>query len=89
MATGKLYMARPGKIRFEYDPPSPILLLSDGYFLRYVDKDLKQVTHLWLRQHADWVFTRRRYQTQRKHNNYQVFPERQRFDYNSNKFRKT
>ena len=48
MATGKLYMARPGKIRFEYDPPSPILLLSDGYFLRYVDKDLEQVTHLWL-----------------------------------------
>ena len=48
MATGKLYLARPGKIRFEYDPPSPILLLSDGYFLRYVDKDLEQVTHLWL-----------------------------------------
>ena len=48
MATGKLYMVRPGKIRFEYDPPSPILLLSDGYFLRYVDKDLEQVTHLWL-----------------------------------------
>ena len=48
MATGKLYMARPGRIRFEYDPPSPILLLSDGYFLRYVDKDLEQVTHLWL-----------------------------------------
>ncbi|MDC0196519.1 outer membrane lipoprotein carrier protein LolA [Gammaproteobacteria bacterium] len=48
MATGKLYMARPGRIRFEYDPPSPILLVSDGYFLRYVDKDLKQVTHLWL-----------------------------------------
>ena len=48
VATGTLYLARPGKVRFEYDPPNPILLLSDGYFLRYVDKDLKQVTHMWL-----------------------------------------
>ena len=48
VATGKLLMQRPGKIRFEYDPPSPILLISDGYFLRYIDKDLEQVTHIWL-----------------------------------------
>ena len=48
VATGKLLMQRPGKIRFEYDPPSPITLISDGYFLRYVDKDLEQVTHIWL-----------------------------------------
>jgi outer membrane lipoprotein-sorting protein len=48
VATGKLLMQRPGKIRFEYDPPSPIMLISDGYFLRYIDKDLEQVTHIWL-----------------------------------------
>jgi len=47
VATGKLLMSRPGKIRFEYDPPSPILLIADGVYLRYIDKDLKQVTHLW------------------------------------------
>ena len=49
IATGRLLMARPGKIRFEYDPPSPILLVSDGYFLRYIDKKLEQVTHIWLK----------------------------------------
>ncbi len=48
VATGKLLMQRPGRIRFEYDPPSPIMLIADGYFLRYVDKDLEQVTHIWL-----------------------------------------
>ena len=48
VATGKLLMQRPGKIRFEYDPPSPIMLISDGNFLRYIDKDLEQVTHIWL-----------------------------------------
>jgi outer membrane lipoprotein-sorting protein len=48
VATGKLLLQRPGKIRFEYDPPSPIMLIADGYFLRYVDKDLEQVTHIWL-----------------------------------------
>jgi len=27
---GQFYMQKPGKIRFEYDPPSPIELISDG-----------------------------------------------------------
>lgn len=48
VATGKLLLQRPGKMRFEYDPPSPIMLLADGYFLKYIDKDLEQVTHIWL-----------------------------------------
>lgn len=47
VATGVFLMSRPGKIRFEYDPPSPILLIADGYYLRYIDKRLEQVTHLW------------------------------------------
>lgn len=48
VATGDLFMSRPGKIRFEYDPPSPILLVSDGVFLVYIDKELEQKTHVWL-----------------------------------------
>ena len=46
VATGNLLMLRPGRIRFEYDPPSPILLVADGVYLRYIDKELEQVTHL-------------------------------------------
>lgn len=48
VATGKLFMSRPGKMRFEYDPPAPILMIADGVFLIYIDKELEQVTHIWL-----------------------------------------
>ena len=48
VATGKLLLARPGKMRFEYDPPAPIMMIADGLFLIYIDKELEQVTHLWL-----------------------------------------
>jgi outer membrane lipoprotein-sorting protein len=48
LATGKLFLSRPGKLRFEYDPPAPILMVADGTFLIYIDKELEQVTHLWL-----------------------------------------
>ncbi len=48
VASGKLYLSRPGRLRFEYDPPTPILMVADGIFLIYVDKNLKQVTHILL-----------------------------------------
>ena len=48
VATGTLLLARPGKLRFEYDPPAPIMMIADGVFLIYIDKELEQVTHLWL-----------------------------------------
>ena len=49
IASGKLFISRPGKLRFEYDPPSSILMISDGIFLIYIDKDLDQVTHVFLK----------------------------------------
>ena len=49
IASGKLFMSRPGKLRFEYDPPVSILMISDGIFLIYIDKDLDQVTHVFLK----------------------------------------
>jgi outer membrane lipoprotein-sorting protein len=45
-AEGKLYLSRPGKLRLEYDPPVPILLVANGSFLIHYDKQLKAVTHL-------------------------------------------
>lgn len=37
---GKIFLKRPGKIRFEYDAPAPYLLVSDGVTLTQVDKAL-------------------------------------------------
>lgn len=45
-AEGKLYLSRPGKLRLEYDPPVPILMVASGSFLVHYDKELKAVTHL-------------------------------------------
>ncbi|HWL80138.1 MAG TPA: outer membrane lipoprotein carrier protein LolA [Roseomonas sp.] len=43
-AEGTAYIARPGRMRFDYDPPEPLLLVaSDGQFL-YYDRELKQPT---------------------------------------------
>ena len=49
VASGKIFMSRPGKMRFEYDPPASILMIADGIFLVYIDKDLDQVTHIFLK----------------------------------------
>jgi outer membrane lipoprotein-sorting protein len=46
LAEGMVYLQRPGHMRFEYDPPSPILLVADGTFVIYYDKSLDQTTYL-------------------------------------------
>ena len=45
-AEGKLFLSRPGRLRLEYDPPVPILLVANSGFLIHYDKQLKAVTHL-------------------------------------------
>ncbi|HEV1998937.1 MAG TPA: outer-membrane lipoprotein carrier protein LolA, partial [Xanthobacteraceae bacterium] len=37
---GKLYILKPGKVRFEYDPPSPIELIADGSSVAVRDRKL-------------------------------------------------
>ncbi len=38
IAAGTFYLQKPGKMRFEYDPPSPALLVADGTALAVFDK---------------------------------------------------
>lgn len=40
---GKLYLKRPGKIRFEYEPGANMLVVSNGKSLYLVDYEVKQV----------------------------------------------
>src|SRR6478609_4389007 len=37
---GDFYIQKPGKVRFEYDPPSPIELIADGSSLAVRDRNL-------------------------------------------------
>jgi outer membrane lipoprotein-sorting protein len=43
IANGNIFISRPGRIRFEYDPPSPLMIVSDGKYVSQVDKDLESV----------------------------------------------
>ena len=43
---GMVAIQRPGKMRIEYAPPSPHLIVTSGSFLVYVEKDLKQSSYL-------------------------------------------
>ena len=40
---GRFYVQRPGKIRFDYAPPSGLRIIADGKFLAIEDSDLKTV----------------------------------------------
>jgi outer membrane lipoprotein-sorting protein len=40
---GKIYIDRPGKIRFEYDPPNPTLVLCDGSSIYVQNRKLNTV----------------------------------------------
>lgn len=42
-STGRFYVQRPGKIRFDYAPPSALRILADGNSLAIEDSDLKTV----------------------------------------------
>jgi outer membrane lipoprotein-sorting protein len=43
---GDLFIARPGKMRLVYDPPTPMLLVADGVFLIYVDTEMNDASHI-------------------------------------------
>jgi outer membrane lipoprotein-sorting protein len=40
-ADGKIYLQKPGRVKFEYNPPSPIELVSDGSSLVVRDRKLE------------------------------------------------
>jgi len=40
-STGRFALSRPGKVRFEYDAPSPLLVVSDGTTVALQDSELE------------------------------------------------
>jgi outer membrane lipoprotein-sorting protein len=46
MSTGTFYYERPDKMRLDYDPPSPIEIVANGWEVVYHDKRLKQVSQM-------------------------------------------
>lgn len=61
-AEGEVIIARPGRLRFEYDPPNPVLLIADGLSFLFYDRELKQATFLPLWETPLWFLIRKKVQ---------------------------
>ncbi len=61
-AEGDVIIQRPGRLRFEYDPPNPVLLIADGLNFLFYDRELKQATFLPLWETPLWFLIREKVQ---------------------------
>ncbi|MEJ0018338.1 MAG: outer membrane lipoprotein carrier protein LolA [Acetobacteraceae bacterium] len=46
LAQGEAWLERPGRMRFQYDPPSPLLLVAGHGLVVFHDKSLNQTTNI-------------------------------------------
>lgn len=46
VSSGKFFMERPSKMRWQYNPPTPILMVANGSELIYYDSELEQISHI-------------------------------------------
>ena len=57
-AEGEVLVDRPGKLRFDYDPPVPALLIANGLELLFYDRELKEASFLPLWETPLWFLLR-------------------------------
>ena len=58
VSSGHVWVARPGRMRFEYDPPAALTLLADSASVYVFDKQLGQTSKYELRSTPAWFFLR-------------------------------
>jgi outer membrane lipoprotein-sorting protein len=58
VSSGRLWVSRPGRMRFEYERPNTLALLADSGFVYQWDKELKQTTKVELRSTPAWFILR-------------------------------
>lgn len=46
VSQGNFYLQRPGKLRMEYEPPVPVLVVANNNSMIYYDRELDQVTNV-------------------------------------------
>ena len=46
LTTGKFFLERPGRMRWQYNPPTPILMVANGSEMIYYDYELEQISHI-------------------------------------------
>ena len=58
VASGMIYLQRPGKMRIVYDPPTPILIVADGSTVYYWDSKLQQQSQIGVDDTPAWFLLR-------------------------------
>lgn len=46
LSEGTFFMKRPGKVRWQYDPPVPIIIVGQGGAITYYDYELEQISYV-------------------------------------------
>lgn len=46
LSSGKFFLERPNRMRWQYNPPTPILMVANGSELIYYDYELEQISHI-------------------------------------------
>ncbi len=60
LSEGLFYMRRPGRIRFEYKPPNPALIVADGVWVGIYDKRLNTLDRIPLKSTPLDILLRKR-----------------------------
>jgi outer membrane lipoprotein-sorting protein len=58
VANGRIWLSRPGKMRFEYDPPAKLLIVCDGDFIEVNDKSLDDIQFVPVKDTPAWLILR-------------------------------
>jgi outer membrane lipoprotein-sorting protein len=58
VATGTIYLERPGRMRIVYDDPVPILIVADGRTVYYWDKKLQELSQIRVEDTPAWFLLR-------------------------------
>lgn len=46
VSQGSFYLRRPGRFRFEYDSPTPLLVVADSFWIVFEDRELGQLERI-------------------------------------------
>ena len=57
-ASGHVWVQRPGKMRFQYDPPNELLMFADAFYVYSWDPELKSMNKVGLRSTPAWFLLR-------------------------------
>lgn len=56
---GDIFVRRPGKMRVQYEPPVPVVLVADGMLVSYYDSELDQLSQVPISSTPAWFLLRK------------------------------